>query len=102
MNSQDALIVALGGGGDIIAAYLLGDLLAKRGLRPVFASLAWERFVKDPPPGPRRPGELTGVELVDPSLGKSSAVCSFASGARTNQGFLSANLGMSENYLLDA
>jgi len=102
MNSQDALIVALGGGGDIIAAYLLGDLLAKRGLRPVFASLAWERFVKDPQPGPRRPGELTGVELVDRSLGKSSAACSFTSGARTNQGFLSANLGMSENYLLDA
>lgn len=102
MTSQNALIVALGGGGDIIAAYLLGDLLESRGLRPIFASLAWERFVKDPQPGPRRPTELSSVELIGHSLGKSSATCSFPSGARTNQGFLSANLGMSENYLLDA
>jgi hypothetical protein len=65
MNSQDALIVALGGGGDIITFWAI---FGKTWARPVFASLAWQRFVKNQQPGPRRSGELTDVELVDRSL----------------------------------
>src|SRR5690348_2367980 len=100
-QSRYALVVALGGGGDVIAAYLWGDLLSRRGLTPIVASLAWERFVKDPLPGPRSLIELSGVEMVSEYLGRSTAECRFPCGNRTNQGSLTVELGLINNYLLE-
>jgi hypothetical protein len=100
-ESRYALVVALGGGGDVIAGYMLSDIFLRRGLRPILVSLAWERLAKDPLPGPRSLNELSGLEMISESLGRSTESCAYPSGSVTNQGALTANLGIQENYIVE-
>lgn len=51
---KHALVLAIGGGGDIASASVIAKSLERRGLRCTLASIAWERFVVDPVPGPIR------------------------------------------------
>lgn len=46
------LIVGIGGGGDIASAAALSSILEKFGIETVLASIAWERYINDPTPGP--------------------------------------------------
>lgn len=46
------LLFAIGGGGDIASAASLSIALEDYGIRTLLASIAWERFVYDPVPGP--------------------------------------------------
>ncbi len=65
-DARCMLVVGAGGGGDVVSAYLLAKALEQVGYRTVVASLVWERFVRDPEPGPIPIRELKGmVELGD-------------------------------------
>ncbi|MEM3926636.1 MAG: DUF1152 domain-containing protein [Desulfurococcaceae archaeon] len=55
------LVIAIGGGGDIASAAMIARSFEKRGLKTVLASIAWERYVYDPVPGPVRLEEIYGV-----------------------------------------
>lgn len=57
------LLVAAGGGGDVIAAYMLAS--RDHGPRPVIATWAWDRLVVDPIPGPRSVKDFDG--LISPA-----------------------------------
>ncbi len=46
------LVIAIGGGGDIVSASIISHILRRMGIRTVLASIAWERFTIDPVPGP--------------------------------------------------
>lgn len=46
------LLIAIGGGGDIVSAAVYAEMLRKTGFRIVLGSIAWERYVNDPNPGP--------------------------------------------------
>ena len=68
------LVLAIGGGGDVASAAVLAKSLERLGFKPVLASIAWERYVVDPVPGPIRLEELRsfiklrdGYALVDES-----------------------------------
>lgn len=55
-----ALYVAAGGGGDVIAAAILASI--RDSTEPaVIASLAWDRLIIDPIPGPRTFADFTGL-----------------------------------------
>jgi hypothetical protein len=58
-----ALIVAAGGGGDVITACVLASALhlADATEPPVVLSYSWDRLLIDPLPGPRRPQDFVGL-----------------------------------------
>src|SRR6266540_2139599 len=60
------LMVAAGGGGDVLGAALIQQALAgSDGGRPVhYASWSWDRLVVDPVPGPRDPTAFCGLRSV--------------------------------------
>jgi hypothetical protein len=96
-----ALLLALGGGGDVLAAAMFAETLTTRGLSPVLVSVAWERFIKDPLPGPRSLGELSHVKMIGKHLAQASKHTAFPNGALTNQATLAGRVGIEKNYILD-
>ncbi|MFJ2891351.1 DUF1152 domain-containing protein [Streptomyces sp. NPDC087305] len=62
------LIVAAGGGGDAVAAAMLHAALYGDEDQAVILTYAWDRLLVDPVPGPRRPSDFTGLELLTQSV----------------------------------
>lgn len=58
-----ALVIGVGGGGDVVGALVTARFLEFSGLKFQLGGLSWERSVFDPVPGPR---SLTEVEEVRP------------------------------------
>ncbi|MCC6041319.1 MAG: DUF1152 domain-containing protein [Desulfurococcaceae archaeon] len=52
------LVVAIGGGGDVASAAMIASAIERYGCRSVLASIAWERYIYDPVPGPVRLSEI--------------------------------------------
>jgi hypothetical protein len=52
------LVIAIGGGGDIASASIIANSLKTMGHTTVLASIAWERYIYDPVPGPIRLSEI--------------------------------------------
>jgi len=99
--AKHVLVLALGGGGDAVSAAILAESLSRRGLIPVIAGLAWERYVKDPNPGPRRPGDLCEIKMVTNVLGEVTAHTAFPNGAYINQAILTSQFGIQHSFVLD-
>lgn len=57
-SGKRVLVVAIGGGGDVATATMLSASLEEAGREVVLASVAWERYVYDPIPGPIRLEEI--------------------------------------------
>ncbi|MEM1695331.1 MAG: DUF1152 domain-containing protein [Desulfurococcaceae archaeon] len=57
-KGKHALVLAIGGGGDIASAVVIARSLARFNVKYTLASIAWERFVYDPVPGPIRLDEV--------------------------------------------
>ncbi len=53
-NANKAILIGIGGGGDIVGTVPTADLLGMFGVESVLGGLSWERSVIDPVPGPRR------------------------------------------------
>lgn len=60
----EALLIAAGGGGDVIAAAVISDALGLDPQDAMIATLAWERLLIDPLPGPRSPADFTGLRSL--------------------------------------
>ncbi|HIQ23684.1 MAG TPA: DUF1152 domain-containing protein [Pyrodictium delaneyi] len=56
------LVLSTGGGGDIATASMLAEALRREGVDAVVAASLWERFVRDPNPGPVPLSSLAGAE----------------------------------------
>ncbi|MCX5144863.1 MULTISPECIES: DUF1152 domain-containing protein [unclassified Streptomyces] len=66
------LLIAAGGGGDVIGTTLVHRAL--HGDEPaVVLSYAWERLVVDPLPGPRSARDFTGLRPLTPSVSRITA-----------------------------
>src|SRR5262249_43009471 len=52
----------MGGGGDVVGALAITDLLGELGTEWVLGGIAWERSPIDPRPGPRSLEEIRGGE----------------------------------------
>ena len=101
MKKDSILVVALGGGGDSVAAHLIASDLIASGADAYVVSLAWERFVIDPLPGPRRCSELADLISIDDLVGEVTSRTSFPSGARINQSVLVQSWPEIRHFILD-
>lgn len=66
--SSRALVIGVGGGGDVVGALAAGRFLEFCGLEFVLGGLSWERFVFDPVPGPRMLSEVENVRVLHPRV----------------------------------
>ncbi len=64
--SSRALVIGVGGGGDVVGALAAARFLEFCGLQFVLGGLSWERNVYDPIPGPRRLSEVRNVRPLHP------------------------------------
>ena len=65
-SSSQALVIGVGGGGDVVGALASARFLEFCGLRFRLGGLSWERFVYDPVPGPRSLGEIENTRVLHP------------------------------------
>jgi hypothetical protein len=59
-DADRVLLIGMGGGGDVVGALALTDLLDQIGSDWVLGGIAWERSPVDPRPGPRGLEEIRG------------------------------------------
>ena len=64
--SSRALVIGVGGGGDVVGALATARFLEFCGLEFVLGGLSWERSVFDPIPGPRQLSEVELVRVLHP------------------------------------
>lgn len=64
-SSKKALLIGIGGGGDIVGTIPTADLLGLFGVECIFGGLSWERSVFDPVPGPRTFEETKNVRKLN-------------------------------------
>src|SRR6266550_5628104 len=64
--SSRALVVGVGGGGDVVGALATARFLEFCGLEFILGGLSWERSVYDPVPGPRMLSEVENVRVIHP------------------------------------
>jgi hypothetical protein len=62
--SKHALVIGVGGGGDVVGALAAARFLEFCGLRFTLGGLSWERNVYDPIPGPRKLSEAKNVTAL--------------------------------------
>ncbi len=63
-GSKHALVIGVGGGGDVAGALATARFLEFCGLRFTLGGLSWERNVYDPVPGPRKLSETKNVRAL--------------------------------------
>ena len=63
-DSKHALVVGVGGGGDVAGALATARFFEFCGLRFTLGGLSWERNVYDPIPGPRKLSETNNVTSI--------------------------------------
>ena len=66
--SSRALVIGVGGGGDVVGALAAARFLEFCGLAFVLGGLSWERSVFDPVPGPRILSEVENVRALHPRV----------------------------------
>ena len=62
--SSRALVIGVGGGGDVVCALAASRFLEFCDLEFVLGGLSWERSVYDPIPGPRKLSEVRNVRVL--------------------------------------
>jgi hypothetical protein len=62
--STRALVIGVGGGGDVVGALAAARFLEFCGLEFVLGGVSWERYVFDPVPGPRKLSEVESVRAL--------------------------------------
>ena len=60
-NTKKAVVLGVGGGGDIVGTIPTARFLELFDISCVLGGLSWERFVYDPEPGTRSLDEVTHV-----------------------------------------
>jgi hypothetical protein len=63
-TSKHALVIGVGGGGDVVGALTTARFLEFCGLSFTLGGLSWERNVYDPIPGPRQLSEVRNVRVL--------------------------------------
>jgi hypothetical protein len=63
-----ALVLGIGGGGDIFATIPTRNFLRRLGVEAYIGCVAWERFILDPKPGPRPLEELVNIEELSETV----------------------------------
>ncbi|HET8562834.1 MAG TPA: DUF1152 domain-containing protein [Candidatus Binatia bacterium] len=72
-SSSRALVIGVGGGGDVVGALAAARFLEFCGLEFLLGGLSWERSVFDPIPGPRSLNEVRNVRALHPYVWMANA-----------------------------
>ena len=99
-NSRKAIVLGIGGGGDIVGTLPTASLLEINGTQCVLGGLSWERFTIDPDPGPRRLEEAHNVCEINNVVWKCNKDSITRAGARFAEAGMAEVLG-EETLLVD-
>ena len=92
-GSSHALVIGVGGGGDVVGALASARFLEFCGLRFTLGGLSWERFVYDPIPGPRSLVEVENVRIIHPQAWMVNGTTHTHSGIRFTETEMAALYG---------
>ena len=67
-DASRALVLGIGGGGDVVGALAAADLCRRLGTEVVMGGVSWERLPIDPKPGPRSAAEIVDGEEIAPGV----------------------------------
>ena len=67
-KSKKAILLGIGGGGDIVGTIPTAGLLRMFGIECVLGGLPWERSVIDPVPGPRTFDEIINLRVLNDTV----------------------------------
>jgi len=99
-TARKALVLGVGGGGDVVGAIPTARFLELFGITCVLGGLAWERFVYDPLPGTRTLAEVTNVRPLAPTVWLANAHTATTTGVRFAESRV-AELYGTETLLMD-
>lgn len=99
-NSRKAIVLGIGGGGDIVGTLPTVNLLETNGTQCVLGGLSWERFAIDPDPGPRKLEETRKVREINNVVWRCSKDSTTRAGARFAEAGMAEVLG-EETLLVD-
>lgn len=95
-----ALVMGIGGGGDVAGAIPTARYLRWLGLNTLLGGTTWERYVVDPEPGPRRMDEIVDIKLLSDTVGLANAQTKTTKGIRFTESIVAEVLGV-ETMLVD-
>jgi hypothetical protein len=98
--SSHALVIGVGGGGDVVGALAAARFLEFCGLRCTLGGLSWERLVYDPIPGPRNFDEVINVRALHPRAWMANAASQTTTGVPFAEARMAEVLG-TEILLID-
>jgi hypothetical protein len=99
-SATKALVIGVGGGGDIVGTIPTARFLELFGISCVLGGLSWERFVYDPQPGTRTLDEVMHVRPLAPTVWLANAQTSTMTGVRFAESDVAA-LYNTETLLID-
>lgn len=67
-GSKKAMVIGIGGGGDIVGTLPTANLFKICGIDSVLGGISWERSVFDPLPGPRKYEEVMNAEKINDNV----------------------------------
>jgi hypothetical protein len=89
-TATKALVLGVGGGGDIVGTIPTARFLELFGISCVLGGLSWERFIYDPQPGTRTLAEVTQVRPLAPTVWLANAGTTTTTGVRFAESDLAA------------
>jgi RimJ/RimL family protein N-acetyltransferase len=92
-RAHRALVLGIGGGGDVVGSLAIGRLCESLGTDFVLGGVAWERFAIDPHPGPRSLGEIHGGRPLAEAAVLAEAGTTTPDGTRFAEAGMAAHLG---------
>lgn len=98
--SSRALVIGVGGGGDVVGALATARFLEFCHLPCALGGLSWERIVHDPVPGPRKLSEVKNVRALHPRAWMANRDSQTDTGVFFAESRMSAYLGQ-EILLID-
>jgi hypothetical protein len=67
-DSSKALLIGMGGGGDAVSTLYVKEFFSHFDVECILGGVVWERFRRDPKPGPRSIEEIRGAEKINDCL----------------------------------
>jgi hypothetical protein len=98
--ARRALVLGIGGGGDVVGALALARLCESLGTPFALGGVAWERFAIDPHPGPRPMAEIRGGRALGDGAVLAGPQTATPEGVPFAEARMAAHLG-SETVLID-
>ncbi|MDI6883781.1 MAG: DUF1152 domain-containing protein [Hadesarchaea archaeon] len=99
-ESSYALVLGIGGGGDVVGTIPTSRYLRWLGLRTLIGGLTWERYVNDPEPGPRKMEEIVEIKRLSATVGLANARTKTTKGIRFTEAMVAEALN-EETVLVD-